>query len=716
MVQEIPAERFDWRQYYGDPKAGKTNCKWCGCISGASEFDPLFFEISPKEAELMDPRQRLLLQESWKALEDAGYGAEHIKAKKIGMFVGAEQGDYQFLAKGNSSITSNNNAILAARLAYFLNLSGPVMAIDTACSSGLVAAHQAVLSLRSDECDTAIAASVNLLLTPEPYIGMSQVGMLSEDGKCYAFDRRANGMVPGEAVAVVIFKRLSKAEADGDPIYAIIKGNAINYDGKTNGITAPSGVSQSNLLKTIYDQYRVNPEEIEYIVTHGTGTKLGDPVEINALYDAFKDYTGKQGYCALTSTKTNFGHTFAASGLVSLISLVQALRYETIPASLHCEQENDYINWNESPFYVNKTNRPWPAGKNRTGTARMGAVSAFGMSGTNVHMVVQSYLAAEVDVIHQRGLRDQAPYYLLALSAKTEESLQEKIMDMIEVLQNKDYQAQDLSQISYTLLEGRQHFTHRCAVVIQDREDAVYVLKQAGNREKLPNLFQGKVPRDFRGQKGIEQYAQDLLKQSRLRKENKANYQGILFTLADLYCQGYQLDWKQLYGDTKMQRIHLPAYPFTRECYWVPVGVNVRANGHSPLQTSPLQAQIHPLLHQNTSVLSEQRFSSTFTGQEFFFEDHVIKGQRVLSGAACLEMVRAAVEEATNAGVANDRNGIRLKSVVWGRPITVVDRPILVHIRLFPEDNAFCQGGEIGYEIYSAPQSCDVPKKLRWSL
>ena len=197
-----------------DKEPGKTNCKWCGCLPGVSEFDPLFFEISPREAEIMDPRQRLLLQESWKALEDAGYGAEQIKTKKIGMFVGVEQGDYQLLAKEESSITSNNNAILASRLAYFLNLSGPVMAIDTACSSGLVAAHQAVISLRNNECDTAIAAGVNLMLTPVPYIGISQAGMLSEDGKCYAFDQRANGMVPGEAVAVVVFKRLS-AGRDG---------------------------------------------------------------------------------------------------------------------------------------------------------------------------------------------------------------------------------------------------------------------------------------------------------------------------------------------------------------------------------------------------------------------------------------------------------------------------------------------------------------------
>ena len=569
MIKEIPEERLEWLKYNAYTRDLGINFK-CGCIPGVSEFEPLFFEISPKEAETMDPRQRLLLQESWKALEDASYGAEQIKTQKIGMFVGVEQGDYQLLTNGEGSITANHNAILASRLAYFLNLNGPVMAIDTACSSGLVATHQAILSLRSGECDTAIAAGVNLLLAPESYIGLSQAGMLSEDGKCRAFDKRADGMVPGEAVAVVILKRLSRAEADSDPIYAVIKGSSINYDGKTNGITAPSGVSQTSLLKTVYDQYRVNPEEIEYIVTHGTGTKLGDPIEINALYDAFKGYTRQQGYCALSSTKTNFGHTFAASGLVSLISLVQALRHGTIPASLHCETENDYINWKESPFFVNKANKPWPdrIGKSGTGITRTGAVSAFGMSGTNAHMVLQSYSPKEKAVSGHTS-PDQPPYFLLALSAKTRESLVEKIKDMIEVLQNDDIQAQDLLRISYTLLKGRQHFNHRCAIVIRDREDGVYVLKQAGGKEKLPNLFQGKVPRDFTGQRVIEQYAQNLINMSRTATENGNRYQEILYGLADLYCQGYELDWKHFFIDNALQRIHLPTYPFIRERYWV---------------------------------------------------------------------------------------------------------------------------------------------------
>ena len=297
-VEEIPSDRFDWRKFYGDPQRepGKTDCKWGGFVPGVGEFDPLFFEISPREAELMDPRQRLLLMESWKALEDAGYGAAQLGRGKVGMFVGVEQGDYQVLTRGGGSVTANHDGILASRLGYFLNMRGPAMAINTACSSGLVALHQACSSLRNGECDTALAAGVNLMLTPMVHIGTSQAGMLSKDGKCRAFDRGANGMVPGEAVAVVVLKRLSRAEADGDPIHAVIRGSGINYDGKTNGITAPSGASQSSLLRDVYDRHGVNPEDIDYIVTHGTGTRLGDPVEVNALIRRLQELHAAAGF------------------------------------------------------------------------------------------------------------------------------------------------------------------------------------------------------------------------------------------------------------------------------------------------------------------------------------------------------------------------------------------------------------------------------------
>jgi polyketide synthase PksN len=235
----------------------------------------LFFEISPQEAQWMDPRQRLLLQGSWKALEEAGYGAAQLSSQKIGMFVGVEQGEYGALTGGRGGVTSNHEGVLAARLAYFLNLRGPVMAINTSCSSGLVAVHQGCASLLNGECDAVIAAGANVLLTPQVYVGMSQSGMLSPEGRCYAFDRRANGMVPGEAVVAVVLRRLSDAQADADQIHGVILGSGINYDGKTQGLTAPSGLAQTELIREVQRRAGVDAGRIEYVVTHGTGTALG---------------------------------------------------------------------------------------------------------------------------------------------------------------------------------------------------------------------------------------------------------------------------------------------------------------------------------------------------------------------------------------------------------------------------------------------------------
>ncbi|MCG7407083.1 SDR family NAD(P)-dependent oxidoreductase [Paenibacillus sp. ACRRX] len=534
-----------------------------GFVPGVSEFDPLFFEISPREAENMDPRQRLLLQESWKALEDAGYGANQLKSNKIGMFIGVENNDdYLKIAGQSGSITSNHHAILAARLSYFLNLSGPNMAINTACSSGLVALHQACMSLRLSECDTAIAAGISLLLAEESFSAMSQAGMLSEEGRCYAFDQRANGMVPAEAVAAIVLKRLSHAKRDGDPIYAVIRGSGINHDGKTNGITAPNGLAQANLLKDIYNQYNVNPEEIEYVVTHGTGTRLGDPVEVNALVHAFQARTNKEGYCALTSSKTNLGHTLAASGIVSLIGLVQSMRHGIIPASLHCEQENDYIQWKHSPFYVNKQNKPWLIGER----GRTGAVSAFGMSGTNAHVVVQSYEPQRL-----RNAPDGAACYLLPLSAKTVEALQEKILQMVETLESNLADVSSLSEISYTLFAGRHHFKHRCAIVVRDIKDAALTWKQTKNMDILPNVFRGVVPREFEGQAAIRQYILELLVKCEQTAYDKTKHQEILCALGELYCQGYDIPLDELYDEgARPVRIHLPTYPFAREHHWVP--------------------------------------------------------------------------------------------------------------------------------------------------
>ncbi len=655
--------------------------KWkCGCIPGVDEFDPLFFEISPREAEVMDPRQRLLLEESWKALEDAGYGLNQIKKNKMGMFVGVEHDEilnHQQYPSDETNMTSNHEGVLAARLAYFLDFNGPVMAINTACSSGLVAAHQACLSLNSGECDTAIAAGIHLMLRKDLFESMNQADVLSQDAKCYTFDKRANGLAAGEAVVAVVLKKLSRAERDGDPIYAVIRSSGINYDGKTNGIMAPSGVAQGELLKTVYEKGKVNPEDIEYVITHGTGTKLGDPVEVNALNKVFKTYTKKQEYCALTSNKTNFGHTFAASGLVSLINMVQAFRYKTIPASLHFEQENEFIQWVESPFYVNKSNKLWT---DRNGKRRIGAISAFGMSGTNAHMVLESYS-------EEHSYDDELPYYLMVLSAKNLESLKTKITDMAIFLEKKDWNIKNMGRLCYTLFEGRQHFNERIAIVVRDCAEAINTLKKYIENHKLPNLFYGKISFNFNGQKAIEQYINELILQVRSMRNNTESCQEKLFALAEFYCQGYNIPWSGMYIEKEPERMNLPTYPFSKEKYQV-IGEERKQIGHTAFSRC-----IHPLLHENTSVLKEQRYNTEFTGREFFLTDHLVKGQKVLPGAVYLEMARAAVEAAAEktAGYV-----VCLKNIVWIRPFIVEEKPVKINIRLVPGENS-----EILFEFYS---------------
>ncbi|MBW8688278.1 SDR family NAD(P)-dependent oxidoreductase [Chitinophaga rhizophila] len=556
-IEEIPDYRFDWRTFYGDPlkEPGKTNSKWCGFVPGVGEFDAAFFEISPKEARTIDPRQRLLLQEAWNALEDAGYGEAKVSASRIGMYVGVEEGDFGLISAERGSITATHNGVLAARLGYFLNFKGPVMAINTACSSSLVALHQACLSLRNNECDTAIAAGVNLMLSPEGFIGMGQAGMLSADGVCYAFDKRANGLVPGEAVAVVVLKPLSKAIADGDPVYAQITASGINYDGRSNGITAPNGAAQSTLVGSIYERYNIDARDIGYIVTHGTGTRLGDPVEIQALDEVFRTFGRKGQYCALTSVKSSLGHTFAASGLVSLVSLVKSVGENIIPASLHCEQVSDYVDWANSSFYVNTASRPWPEG------LRTGAVSAFGMSGTNAHVVVRQFDACT-------NTPPVLPAYVIVLSAKTALALQERVKGLLAWLQAGQKSNIDLASLAITLQTGRYHFRHRYAFVTTSLDHLKDTLQQLTIGTYSPDLFRGVLEGVFSPNSVFETDISSLLENAPKMAENAKDYTSIVTRLAAFYSQGYNIKWAALYGGELPERMHLPGYPFARDEYW----------------------------------------------------------------------------------------------------------------------------------------------------
>ena len=365
-----------------------------GVLEDVDQFDPLFFNISPAEAIYMDPQQRLFIENCWRCIEDSGLNPTSLSGSKCGVFVGCGQSDYGQLMNcgvlNPQGLMGGASSILSARISYFLNLKGPCLAIDTACSSSLVAIAEACNSVIFQRTSNlALAGGVCVLAGPSMHIMTSKAGMLSNDGRCFTFDKRANGFVPGEGVGVVLLKRLSDAMHDQDHIYGIIRGWGINQDGATNGITAPSVDSQIRLEKDVYQRFRINPETISLVEAHGTGTKLGDPIEVEALTESFRSYTDKKNYCALGSVKSNIGHHLPAAGVSGVIKVLLALKHKKQPPSLHLKNANEHIRFKDSPFFVNTELRNWEV---KEGDIRRAAVSSFGFSGTNAHIVIEEYI------------------------------------------------------------------------------------------------------------------------------------------------------------------------------------------------------------------------------------------------------------------------------------------------------------------------------------
>lgn len=370
----------------------KSYSKWGALMDNIMGFDPEFFHINPSEAEAMDPQQRKALMESWHAFEDAGYTGERLSGSKCGIYIGIADNSYDSVMS-KSHMTAyrcmgNNDAVLSGRLAYYYNTKGPAITVNTACSSSLAAFHIAYNSLRANENEMALVGGVNLYSAPDMYVMTSKCGMLSETGECRAFDEKANGFVPGEGVVFVVMKRLSDAVRDGDRIHAVIKGSALNQDGRTNGITSPNAISQYELQKTVFDAFGIDPRSIGYVEAHGTGTKLGDPIEMEALTNSFSEYTSDSGFCAVGSVKTNVGHTVAAAGLTGVIKAVLMLRHKKLVPSLGFEKLNPYIELSGSPFYINTEYKNWIV---ENGHSRRAMVSSFGFSGTNACAVLEEY-------------------------------------------------------------------------------------------------------------------------------------------------------------------------------------------------------------------------------------------------------------------------------------------------------------------------------------
>jgi acyl transferase domain-containing protein/acyl carrier protein len=394
-ITEIPISRWNINDYYHSDvnEPGKTYCKYGGFLSDIDAFDPLFFNISPSEAMLMDPQQKQFMQQAYYAIEDANYTLDKICKTSCGIFIGAKESNYDqsslmtISGPNVSALTSDDTAILAARMSYFLDLRGPSISVNSACSSSLVAIHMACESIRRGESVIALAGGVSLLRSYHPYILMSKALVLSHSNQVKVFDEKSDGFIPGEGVVVLLLKKLREAVNDNDKIYAVIKSSAVNQDGKTNGIMAPSAESQTRVEIEAYQKAGINAADITYIETHGTGTKLGDPIEIKGLQKAFAYFTEEKHFCALGSLKPNIGHTMLTSGAASLVKVALALKYKIYPPLINFEQLNSHISLEDSPFYITTSTQHWQ----HSSKPRIAGVSSFGMSGTNCHMVLQEF-------------------------------------------------------------------------------------------------------------------------------------------------------------------------------------------------------------------------------------------------------------------------------------------------------------------------------------
>jgi acyl transferase domain-containing protein/acyl carrier protein len=486
-ITVVPPDRWDADAFYDpDPDApGRINTRFGGFLDRIDTFDADFFGISPHEARSLDPQQRLLLEVAWEAFEDAAYAADRLEGSRTGVFVGLTIDDYLQLQAALADLAAadayaHHGSVLnaaAGRIAYTLGLQGPCMAVDTACSASLAAVHLACQSLRADECTMALAGGVNVLASPLSSIRLAKGHMLAPDGRCKTFDAAANGYVRAEGCGLVVLRRLSDAVRDGDPIVAVIRGSAINQDGRSSGLTVPNGLAQTALIRQALDRARVRPDQIDYVEAHGTGTALGDPIEIEAIAAALGPRD--RAPALIGSVKTNLGHLESASGVAGLLKVALALERGVIPASLHFHAPTPHVAWDALSVKVAAEPTPWP----RSSRTRIAGVSAFGASGTNVHVVVEEAPERPAGA----AVADRS-HHLLVLSARSNASLAQLAMKYREHLADA---SDELGDICHTAAVGRAHFAVRLAAVADTRAQ---MAERLGEFERGELTSVGTVP------------------------------------------------------------------------------------------------------------------------------------------------------------------------------------------------------------------------------
>ncbi|ACE84705.1 SDR family NAD(P)-dependent oxidoreductase [Cellvibrio japonicus] len=635
-IREIPGERWDHSGYFDTARhrPGKTYAKWGGFLDGVDQFDPGFFQLSPREAELMDPQERLFLEVAWETLEDAAHTRARLRScydGQVGVFVGAMWSEYQLLgATGDGGVERSlgaSHASIANRVSYFLDVTGPSIALDTMCSSSLTAVHLACQSLRAGECQLAMAGGVNLSIHVNKYIQMAQGMFASTDGRCRSFGRGGDGYVPGEGAGAVLLKPLGRALADGDPIHGVILGSSCNHGGKTQGYTVPNPSAQAKVIQQAVAAAGVAPDSLSYIEAHGTGTALGDPIEIRGLAEGLGVPANGRAI-VLGSVKSNIGHLESAAGMAALAKVLLQMRYRTLVPSLHSTTLNPELHLEQTPFEINQELREW----HTEGRLRAG-ISSFGAGGANAHLILE-----EAPVRPSAPALGNGHWFAVPLSAHSGEQLRAYAQRLSKwLVHTREGEAASLADIAHSLQEGRETFPQRWVGLVQRKHDLLRIL-QTFSLSDSPQAA------------------------------NQDAQLSPLWDLAQGWLQGGSLSWA--YPSRPGRSIHLPGYVFAKERHWYQRSTRV-------VPTSELTGS---LVTHNVSTLRGIAYRCDFTCNEPFFQQHRIRGQALLPGTFAVQIAcegAALALEATSGDVA-----FNIHQITFLRPIIAQPEGISLRLEL----------------------------------
>lgn len=676
LIRSFPESRWEDAnklQLMREKKALTYQVGEAAYLDSIDKFDPGFFNIAKTEADIMDPAQRLFLETAWASLEDAGYSNVQLNKSRTGVYVGysSQGGQYSQAIEKNSenfgiSVSGNLNSIIASRLSYCFNLTGPAVVVDTACSSSLTALHIACTQIKNGEIDMAVVGSVSLTLVPRQTDG-EKMGIESSSERTKTFDDTADGTGGGEGVISIVIKSLAHALEDQDNIYAVIKGSAMNQDGASMGITAPNSAQQEAVIYEAWRDAGIDPVTISYIEAHGTGTSLGDPVEITGVENAFRRYTEQKQFCGIGSVKSNIGHLDCAAGLAGIVKTICMLKNKQIPPTVHFKVPNRKIPFINSPVYVNDTLKDWERGE----TPLRCGVSSFGLSGTNVHVILEE--APEVT-----QTKEKESYELITVSAKDKITLEKYLEQYKKYLaQHKEILFEDFC---YTANIGRSDFNYRFAAVVEEPEDFLKLsLEDADNQTIFYGSYILTDDEDAEGyltqrkKQILTQQIEELLKKKQDKKEELAS-------LAALYIQGGNLNWNHFYQKKARRKISIPTYPYHQKRCWIPEKTEVGRNNLDQKK----KMKLHPLIDEclaDSYRLKIYQVEMTME-QNWELREHRVNGKGVLPGTAFIEMAQFVGMQYYKA------EGFLVKDLIYLKPLSCGENnKVVVQVKLEEKGN-----------------------------